>query len=470
MRTSEAGSRRFDAAGPGAGTPPLARLFTLLAGAVALFTVYVSLLPFDLRLRPPWDAWDVVSRALSAWPRRVPRANFLANLLLFVPFGFALSGASLVGRGRRYSVVSAIQVLVAGLAVSLVAEGLQVFAPRRIVSLADVVAQGLGAVVGIAAWAAAGPGVAGWLHEAYAAAASDRMRRLLAATVAAWVFVNLAPFDITLNASRLAQRLRDGHIVLVPFASAQPVVRQVWDAVVTTVSAMPIGGLVLLGVRPGHHRTVGAAVAWGVALLIAIELAQVVIRSHAADVTDVLTGSCGVAAGVWAALAVSRHEGAAPPPGGAGRRWAWTACAASLVLVCAYHWQPFGFAADSALVRWKLARLSLLPFAGLRGGSDLTTFGNVLARVGLAVPCGFFAWLAIQPPRADRIRVTAGLLLSAAFFAIVEGGQLFVPSRIPDPTDVWLGVAGSAVGAALGQWLEHGTRAARVRPGAGPAA
>ena len=65
------------------------------------FTVYVSLLPFRLQA-VPWDvAWGHFAAAMTTWPRRVARANFLANLLLFVPIGFGLAGAWLADRPRR---------------------------------------------------------------------------------------------------------------------------------------------------------------------------------------------------------------------------------------------------------------------------------------------------------------------------------------------------------------------------------
>jgi VanZ family protein len=43
-------------------------------------------------------------------------------------------------------------------------------------------------------------------------------------------------------------------------------------------------------------------------------------------------------------------------------------------------------------------------------------------------------------------------------FGAIEAGQLFLPQRFPDPTDVIVGVAGAAAGLGLGRWL----RGARV--------
>ena len=62
---------------------------------------------------------------------------------------------------------------------------------------------------------------------------------MLVAYAAFWAFANLAPFDITLNVDRLANRWREGEIVLIPFGSNLPLARLWWDAVVTAVSAVP---------------------------------------------------------------------------------------------------------------------------------------------------------------------------------------------------------------------------------------
>ena len=60
-------------------------------------------------------------------------------------------------------------------------------------------------------------------------------------------------------------------------------------------------------------------------------------------------------------------------------------------------------------------------------------------------------------PRLLTPVVAATCLLGAgAVLGGIELGQFFVPSRVPDPTDVWLGVAASAGGLWLGRWLRSG--------------
>ena len=432
----------------------------MLAAALAVFTLYVSLLPFRTRSIPFDSAlsefWTTLTTPFS---QRLSRSNFLANVLLFVPFGYALMGALLVDRGRALVLrISAVPVvIILTLTVSLTAEFLQVFTPRRVPSALDVAAQVLGALIGVLCWAIAGNGITRWLRTALTARPDDRLAQVLTAYAAAWVFVNLAPFDITIDFGNLADRYRSGRIVVVPFTSGMAPTRLAWDALAATVSAVPLGffGRVF-GEKPGVRREAGAALALGALFIVLVEVAQIFIRSHAADVTDVLFGCVGVAAGVLA-VRVTLSSAAAP----ALRRSAFSGRALTILVLwcavlCAYHWQPYDFTVDSDAIRAKLTRMSLLPFSGYRA-SDLNAFNDVLVKLGLSMPFGVIARF-VRPGGRSAVLVAAWLILAGFVFGAVELGQFLLPTRVPDPTDVLLGVAGAAVGLRVGMWVSPAAR------------
>lgn len=423
------------------------------------FTVYVSLLPFRLEPVPLDVAWAHFAGAMTSWPRRVPRANFLANLLLFVPIGFGLAGAWLADRPRRRFVTAALIALPSSLLASLGAEFAQEFAPRRVVSGLDVVAQTLGCGVGLGLWAVRGQAFTGWMRESRTRVHHDRLTRVLVAYAAVWMLANLAPFDITLDVDRLGRRLRDGSISLVPFA-APWTPRLWWDVVVTAVSSVPLGLAATFAGRgtASGPRGVLASIGLGVAGLAAMELAQVFIRSHAADATDLLSGGVGIVCGVWLGRRV-RPVAAAPTAGRPreGATWAWAGLALWCLMLAGYHWQPFDFGLDEPSMRRKVARISFVPLAGYRSGSDLGALNTLIAKVGMSIPLGAIA--AVGLPRLLPPGLAMVCLLAAGMvFGVIELGQFFLPSRVPDPTDVWLGVAASAAGLWLGRWLLRGYR------------
>ena len=429
----------------------------LAAGAI-VFAIYASLLPFALRPQPVGAAWSAFVALLIDPPaERISRTNFLANVLLFVPIGFGLMGARLAGRPRSAAVAGvALSVLTISLAVSVLAEFLQVFVPERIPSRTDIIAQTAGCIVGIAAWSWTGHALTEWLNESAGRHRGDRLSRVLIGYAVLWFLAGLAPFDISVDVGELGHRLRSGMINVVPFGSNVPAPRQAWDAVAGMLGSVPLGMLGLIGWRrEPTRRSAGAAWFFGFTAVAALEAAQVFIRSHAADVTDLIFGGLGVAIGVWIG---SRTLGRAAAPVDSSpplaRTWALVMAGLWCLVVCGYHWQPFDFGIDLPLVQTKLSGISLIPFASYRSGSDLNAFNNALAKFAVAMPLGVFAAFAIRPVRLpDRAVAALWAAIAACIFAVVEIGQLFVPSRIPDPTDVLLGVVASLAALQLGRWI-----------------
>ncbi len=272
----------------------------ILALGVIAFTVYGSLMPFRLRERPLGFAWTIFQERLSHPPRRLAFPDFVANLSLFVPIGFGLTGALLLGRRRAFVVPAAVAVLTTGAAVSVGAEFLQVFAPGRFPSRYDLIAQTIGCAIGIGAWLAAGPSTTRWLRAAAATVGSDPLSRVLTWYVLLWVFVNLAPFNVTYDVEEIGRRVRNGRISLLPFGAYDHVGLAVArDALITMICAVPLGWFGLIAWRPRKGRH-GLAPAFGVAaaLVLAMEVAHIFIRAHVADPADVFFGWTGVLIGV----------------------------------------------------------------------------------------------------------------------------------------------------------------------------
>nr|MBA3639838.1 VanZ family protein [Acidobacteriota bacterium] len=296
-----------------------------------------------------------------------------------------------------------------------------------------------------------------WIREALSAAHQDRLARLLVAVAAAWMFVNLAPFDITVDLGDLAARVRTKRISLVPFGHDLSWPRRIWDVVAETLSAIPLGLLGVSIMQARRRRVWPGAFLVGAAIVIVVEGLQVFIKSHSADTADAMLGSAGVAVGVWMGTRVMREAVLAPsgsPPATMSMRAAAVVGLWCIVLG-AYHWVPYDFSIDNDLLRRKLARLSILPFAGYLGGSYLNALNNLLTKLALAIPLGVAAGFVTRHRKLAFSSTTLAWLLSAgALFGLIEAGQLFLPRRNPDPTDVLVGMVGTYVGLSLARWLK----------------
>jgi VanZ family protein len=434
---------------------PGPRAHLVLALAVMAFAIYVSLLPFHLRPADPAGAWRSFLEILFAVRRHTSRSNYLANLLLFVPIGYGLLGAWILDRPARPRLPGLPLLLAASVAVSVTAEYLQMFAPGRIPSATDIEAQTLGCVAGFAVWGVAGSSVTGWLRATLARQSPDRAQRLLLAYACAWVLINLAPFDITIDLGELAARVRRGLITIEPFASdARALSARIWDGLMACVTAAPLGALGLVAWKPpGSRRTAVRAfvlAAGGIAL---VELAQIFIASHAADATDVVLGWLGAAGGIAIGLQWlhAQPEDRTRAVVLARRRWSLPASLAWVGVIALYHWMPYDFTADSAMIRHRLATLSLVPFASYAAGSDLQALNTFLTKMALAAPLGLLS--APVTGSASRAAILARVAGAAIVFTGIEAGQLFLPTRVPDPSDVLVGTMGYCAGLAVAIWL-----------------
>jgi len=232
--------------------------------------------------------------------------------------------------------------------------------------------------------------------------------------------------------------------------------RSIWDGLAELLSAIPLGALGVMGWRSvgAHSRTTGFVI--GLMIVVGIEVAQVFISSHAATGTDVLYAAIGVALGVefGRRLVATTKKPTNESFTRVVSRQALALVCLWVAVLCAYHWRPYDFGVDTEDIRRKLGQVSLLPFAGYRSGSYLNALNNLLTKVSLALPLGVLAAFVLKPTSRIHRVVTAGwLVFGVAVFAAIECGQFFLPTRLPDPTDVLVGALGTYAGLRLGYWL-----------------
>ena len=257
-----------------------------------------SMAPFAFRAL----TWDE-ARARIEIPdiHRLSRFDLLDNVALFVPIGFFLAGAL---RERHGAVGTAARVVLVTALLSAAVETAQIYLPSRTPSVSDFCAEQTGAAAGIALWAVYGQA----LMLGARRVSRDRQPpglavRVLAAYVGIWSIARLFPFDATLEVHQLAQRMREGRIVLTPFAGGDSPARLTAEAIM----AMPIGVLAALGwTLPGTRRGAVAAAAIALVFTGAIGVAQGIIDSQWADITRVGAGAAGALCGMAMTVALSR--------------------------------------------------------------------------------------------------------------------------------------------------------------------
>lgn len=419
------------------------------------FAAYGSLVPLDLQARPFEEA---VARFTSV--RWVPlayasKSDLLANVALFVPIGFSAAGAA---AGRSRGVALAVLPVVAGFAfgLSVAIEFGQVFSATRTPSYNDIAAETFGALLGALMYLAVGPWVVASLGRIRTSESPrDRLARVLAVYAAAWVVLGVLPFDFILRLEELGEKIRGGGVVLSVFPGHNPADRLL-DAGASALLALPVGALaaiVLAGV-PGLLA--------GSSAVVALEVLQIFVRSRTADITDVIGGIAGVVVGAL----VVRRVAAVGPPGsislatGPGRHlWAAALLLGWCGVIVLRHWDPFEFRLDAAFVEARLRHLAQIPFRGYYWATPLHALAEALTKVLLGIPVGALLEVAV-PAVAGRVAAMARLAALAALgggiFLAIELGQVLLPARYPDLTDVILGTGGAVTGIATAHIVIRG--------------
>lgn len=437
-------------------------LLALAAVSVA-FIVYGSWIPFKPRPATIADVWPEYVRSQS-WPwNGRGRVDFGVNVMLFMPLSFALTGA--LGATLRRPLIAALLGLVTLVFCTLLSVSIELgqgWMEGRVSSISDSGAQVLGAATGILGWMALGRLVlrrANGLRESWSPA--SRLDFWLQAYLLVLVGMSLFPLDVTIHPGDLLDKYQAGRISLLQAFQEPITTDRLFEWGVDLALFVPVGVLGLSwGIPRGSpRRSILGATLVGTCFVAGLEIAQLFVYSRFTELSDVVIGAIGVLVGaVGGRICLPEHG---PNSGYTVDRVYWAALAlAYAALPAACMWWPFEFTTDAELVRERLANCWRMPFASIVRASPLTGFTLLTERVLLYLPLGFL-FGRILLGKSRTLVFAAGyygiVLLALALFAtVVEAGQVLVPSRYPDPTDVLLACIGGTAGAMLARSVVRG--------------
>jgi glycopeptide antibiotics resistance protein len=417
------------------------------------FVIYGSLVPLEFRALS-WDEAVTQFGQIRFLKLGIgSRADWVANLLLFIPLTFLWMGALTAGGGRLRTALVTFALIPAATALSVGIEFTQLFFPQRTVSQNDIFAETLGGVIGVLVWWGTGRRFLDWLqawrHTHARAALAERL---------AWVYLagvlvyNVLPLDLTISVVEIFHQWRDGKVNLIPFGRlpadpAYAVYEIVTDALIWT----PLALLWRFDGRRSAWRVWGMTLATAVVL----EILQLFVFSRVSDVTDCFTAAAGAALGVWLGgrLGARERVGGEAAPGAAAAHmrgspisaWLPFALAAGWVAVLLFtFWFPFDFRGDGAFIKDRLDSVWRVPFEAYYFGTEFRAITEVLRKTLFFAPLGgLLAWGVSRQPWRWRGPLFALAMLALVLTpAVVELGQVMLPEKIADFTDwllAWLG-------------------------------
>jgi VanZ family protein len=434
------------------GTPNRLRAGLIFAGCAYLcFVIYGSLVPLQFRPMPI----DTALEKFSAIPYLnlgiASRADWVANILLFIPLAYCWTGALWHRRLTTLRAFASVAVLLCCVALAIGIEFTQLFFPPRTVSINDVVAESIGSLAGIALWWLTGKRFVQWASTLpLARGDSNVAERLLFLYLFVLLGYNLLPLDLILSPVEIYHKWNEGRVLLLPFAAKyEDRAHQLYDLMSDIVIWVPVALLWKIAYRQ-PRPTVWLYV---IAVATLIEFLQLFVYSRVTDTTDIITAALGGAIGV----ALARKRKGQQSSGGrvsgapvASRApWIWLALMVWLAVLATVYWYPFEFNFDRTFVRDRLMTLKRVPFEALYFGSEFRAVTEVLHKTGFMLPLGILLGLA---GTAGNTRIPRPILHAAVAVVIVvvalgiEFGQLFLAGKVADLTDVFLESIGGFVG------------------------
>ena len=427
-------------------TPPVSarRYFALLAIGLATFTVLGSLVPFDFEGRPWGEARAAFVTAMTARIQIESKSDAVVNVMLGIPLGFALLGMLCADRpvSRVHASLFGVLLLPACVVFSMAVEFAQLYA-NRTCSGADVIAQTLGAFLGVLTWLVCGQTLTNEVRKA--TTGQGAAARFLVAYVVLLGFAQALPLDFSASPADAYRKFRDGGVKPIPFGEFRTLEGN--DVLGRMATLLKLGGLyfplgLLAGRVPGRFWAV-----WNfkqvflmcLGFALCVELGQVLVKSRTTSATDVVIGGTAAFVG-WLIVKADR-----PPSMG-------HASALLMGWVGVVGWisfQPFDMHPVRQPFDW-------VPGTPLEGGNPLVVLEEIVIKLVLFGLLGVLVAVNDMSPPTGWLVILFAVGIGLLFAGLFEAGQTRVAGHTPCITDVLLG----GVGAGCGAWV-----ATKVRTG-----
>ena len=430
---------------------PTRRIIAILAVLYLCFVVYGSLVPLKFVGMP-------IDKALAAFSD-IPflnlgadsRADWVANLLLFIPLSFLCNDLATHGKTRSWRYLISLMVLLFTVGLAFTLEFTQLFFPQRTVSQNDIWAESLGSIIGITGQLRFGGVFEAWLEALWRKETRlSRLTRALNVYLLALLTFNVLPLDLTLSPVELYHKWSEGRIVLFPFSGLKgALAEKIYETLTDILIWIPAGLLWSLAAK----RTAWRTAAWGLISAGVIELAQLFVYSRVTDITDILLAGVGVLIGAQLAQRITA-ETMRTAPSRALWMFAWALWAAIMLTI---FWFPFDFDAARFTLSRTQGSLTHPLLTNYYFGSEFRATNELLRKVGFFIPGG--ALCVAMSHRAGTLRSPRWLFCTALITALallIEAGQLLLPSKYADLTDVLIMTAGGILGMQLARWILSG--------------
>lgn len=400
------------------------------------FVIYGSLVPLHFSPRPLAEAIARFSNIPFLQLGIESRADWVANVLLFVPLAFLAAQVSLRTPRPILRIFGYAGIATACAALAVAIEFTQIFFPPRTVSQNDIAAEILGALAGLIAHATIGTRVFRWADKLWQIRTSQgRAEHILQLYLAGLLLFNVLPLDLTLSAAEIYHKWVGHQVQLIPFGGRVLGAETTYELLTDVMVWIPIGILWRLS---GHR--LAWCIAAGLAFATFIEFLQLFVVSRTTDITDVILAGFGT----WLGARVVRDgiNHLTWP----SERTISLLLAGWIVVVIALFWYPFNFQLNARVHVPHRVLFETYYFT-----SEYRALNELLRKIATFLPGGLVLAVASRH-LSTRVSAMIGTSMFGLVAALIETGQLFLPGKVADVTDWLLETIGGILGLALGRW------------------
>lgn len=420
---------------------PIPRFLLASTLVYLVFVIYGSWVPLNFSPKPLGEALEQFAALPFADQAITSATDWATNCILLIPFTFLLGYLIRLARPGIRAFLSIFMAGVAGVALAFFLEFTQLYFPPRTVSQKDLLALSLGGFIGATAQLRWG-GVVGQRLDALWRSEQGKsgLLKFLHLYLLVVLLFSILPLDLTISVVEIYHKWNEGRLILVPFSGLKGGVAEVgYELGSDLLIWLPVG--LLLAMERGSSP-VQTAIQVGL-LAMGVELAQLFVYSRVTDISDPLLAALGGGLGAYLARReqklitfISRRS---------STFWyrAWLAWALSMLMV---FWYPFDFSVSPALTENAANMLTRLPFLMLYQETEFHAINEIVRKIALFLPGGLLFGAALSRSVGST---GSGLLWLLILASVIEAGQLFLPGKVADTTDVLLFSIGGWLGLRL---------------------
>lgn len=428
------------------------RMLNVVAMLYLVFVVYGSWVPLHFVPLPFAGALQTFL-VLPFYDQAIGSAtDWATNFILLIPLAFLCAQRLLPSRQGGTRQVFRLLIIFIGILLAFLLEFSQLYFPTRTVSQKDILALSLGAFVGVVAQHKWGNSVEGWLILLWQnESGQTRLIQLLHVYLMVFFVFSVLPLDLTISLVEVYHKWTEGRVVLTPFDSLKGgMFENIYEIATDLLIWVPVGLFLALDRRSSLITIAGFA--WLAAAI--VETAQLFVYSRVTDITDVLLAGFGAAIGACLAVYSTKPMELLAETRTGFWYSIWCVWALSILSV---FWFPYNFQRDGASFETAWAALSRVPFFMLYQGSEFQAVNEMLRKFGFFLPGGIFWGVALHQSVGKNGKSTkVGWLALISLACVVESGQLFLPQKFSDITDVLIMAFGGVFGLKISQWVLSG--------------